>query len=123
MNVSMKLHPSRKDLQLHTPEPESECPILQEPIHTAIFDKLHPMLFVFKVCVLLLSCFVTGATADKVCAGCAAGTFAPPVGATKCFLCTKFNNIKELAGTFTTTVGAAKMCADCKDAEIAAIEE
>lgn len=41
MNVSMKLHPSRKDLdlQLHTPEPESECPILQEPIHTAIFDK------------------------------------------------------------------------------------
>ena len=41
MNLAMKLHPSRKDLdlQLHIPDPETECPILQEPIHAAIFDR------------------------------------------------------------------------------------
>jgi hypothetical protein len=41
MDVAMKLHPSKKDLdlQLHIPDQETECPILQEPIHAAIFDK------------------------------------------------------------------------------------
>ena len=62
----------------------------------------------------------------KACAGCAVGTFAPadtfappagtfalPTGTTKCFQCTH-NNKNGMAGTFTTTIGAAKMCADCK---------
>ena len=41
MDVAMKLHPSKRnlDLQLHIPNPETECPILQEPIYAAIFDK------------------------------------------------------------------------------------
>ena len=51
MDVAMKLHPSKKDLdlRLHIPKQETKCPILQEPIHAAIFDnfprpfyKTHP---------------------------------------------------------------------------------
>ena len=51
MDVAMKLHPSKRnlDLRLHIPNQETECPILQEPIQAAIFDtfprpfyKTHP---------------------------------------------------------------------------------
>jgi hypothetical protein len=51
MDVEMKLYPSRKslDLKLDIPDQETECPILQEPIQTAVFEsfprpfyKAHP---------------------------------------------------------------------------------
>jgi hypothetical protein len=45
MDVALKLYPSRKnlDLQLHVPTQESECPILQESIQTAVFENFpHP---------------------------------------------------------------------------------
>ena len=40
MKITMRLYPSRKDLdlQLHIPDQETECPILQESIHTAVFE-------------------------------------------------------------------------------------
>ena len=45
MDVALKLYPSRKnlDLQLRIPSHESECPILQESIQTAVFENFpHP---------------------------------------------------------------------------------
>ena len=51
MKITMKLHPSKKnlDLQLQIPGEETECPILQESIQTAVFEsfprpfyKAHP---------------------------------------------------------------------------------
>ena len=40
MNLSLRLYPSKKDLdlKLHTPDNETECPILQETIQTAVFE-------------------------------------------------------------------------------------
>jgi hypothetical protein len=40
MDLAMKLHPSRKDLdlKLEIPDQGAECPILQEPIQTAVFE-------------------------------------------------------------------------------------
>jgi hypothetical protein len=40
MDISMRLYPSKKnlDLKLHVPDKETECPILQEPIESAVFD-------------------------------------------------------------------------------------
>jgi hypothetical protein len=40
MDLSMRLQPSRKDLglKLEIPDQETECPILQEPIQTAVFE-------------------------------------------------------------------------------------
>lgn len=42
MDISIKLYPSRKtlDLQLRIPDQDTECPILQESIQTAVFEKL-----------------------------------------------------------------------------------
>ena len=42
MDVAMKLFPSRKDLHLKLaiPDQGAECPILQEPIQTAVFESL-----------------------------------------------------------------------------------
>ena len=42
MDISIKLYPSRKnlDLQLQIPDQDTECPILQEPIQTAVFEKM-----------------------------------------------------------------------------------
>ncbi len=42
MDIAMKLFPSRKDLDLELviPDRETECPILQEPIQTAVFESL-----------------------------------------------------------------------------------
>ncbi len=41
MDLSMRLYPSKKnlDLQLHIPDKEAECPILQESIESTVFDK------------------------------------------------------------------------------------
>ena len=40
MDLSMRLYPSKKnlDLKLHVPDKETECPILQETISTAVFE-------------------------------------------------------------------------------------
>jgi hypothetical protein len=40
MDLSMRLYPSKKniDLQLHVPDSETECPILQESIQSAVFE-------------------------------------------------------------------------------------
>lgn len=42
MAISMKLYPSRKDLDLTLaiPDQQIECPILQEPIQTAVFETI-----------------------------------------------------------------------------------
>jgi hypothetical protein len=41
MDISLRLYPSKKniDLKLQIPDKETECPILQEPIETAVFDR------------------------------------------------------------------------------------